>query len=185
MEATGSTIEDLDPFNWTTATTVKRLTSAIIPQNQICQVLADFVADFSAKIIPEAEQETSRASPSLTDLWVLYTYGASNTSGSIPGLVLEVPTGEVICHSIRCSYMTNNEAEYEAVIVGLKLALRYGARWVVLRCGSQLVVNQVTGTFQIKEQRLQKYQAKIHKLVPEFDECQLEHKTLRQMVSPN
>nr|XP_009801793.1 PREDICTED: uncharacterized protein LOC104247466 [Nicotiana sylvestris] len=54
--------------------------------------------------------------------------------------------------------MTNNEAEYEAIIAGLKLALKYGARRVVLKCNSQLVVNQVVGAFQIKEQRLQKYQ---------------------------
>nr|XP_009768407.1 PREDICTED: uncharacterized protein LOC104219413 [Nicotiana sylvestris] len=70
--------------------------------------------------------------------------------------------------------MTNNEAEYEAVIAGLKLALKYGARRVVLRCDSQLIVNQVIGTFQIKEQSLQKYQAEIHKLLPEFDECRLD-----------
>ncbi|XP_019259242.1 PREDICTED: uncharacterized protein LOC109237390 [Nicotiana attenuata] len=70
--------------------------------------------------------------------------------------------------------MTNNEAEYEAVIVGLKLALKYGARRVILRCDSQLVVNQVTGNFQIKEQRLQKYQTKIHKLLQEFDECRFD-----------
>ncbi|XP_019236965.1 PREDICTED: uncharacterized protein LOC109217196 [Nicotiana attenuata] len=136
------------------------------------QVLADFVADFSAEILSEVKQETLRTSPGQPDLWVLYTDGASNASGFGLGLVLEVPTGEVIRQSIRCPAMTNNEAEYEAVIAGLELALKYGARRVVLRCDSQLVVNQVTGTFQIKEQRLQKYQAEIHKLL-EFDECRL------------
>nr|XP_016467974.1 PREDICTED: uncharacterized protein Mb2253c-like [Nicotiana tabacum] len=102
--------------------------------------------------MPETEQEIS---PSLLKLWVLYTDGASNTSGSGLGLVLEVPTSEVIRQSIWCPDMTNNEAEYEAIIAGLRLALKYGARRVVIRCDSQLVVNQVTGTFQIKEQRLQ------------------------------
>nr|XP_016449274.1 PREDICTED: uncharacterized protein LOC107774292 [Nicotiana tabacum] len=70
--------------------------------------------------------------------------------------------------------MTNNEAEYEAVIAGLKLALKYGARRVILHYDSQLILNQVTRTFQMKEQRLQKYQAKIHKLLPEFDECRFD-----------
>ncbi|XP_019258643.1 PREDICTED: uncharacterized protein LOC109236867 [Nicotiana attenuata] len=133
----------------------------------------DFVADFSEEILPEAEQEALRAS-TLIDLWVLYTDGASNASGLGLGLVLEVPTGEIVRQSIRCAEMTNNEAEYEAVIAGLKLALKYGARRLILHCDSQLIVNQVTGTFQIKEQRLQKYQSKIHKLMPEFDECRLE-----------
>uniref|UniRef100_A0A1S3YFU9 Uncharacterized protein Mb2253c-like n=1 Tax=Nicotiana tabacum TaxID=4097 RepID=A0A1S3YFU9_TOBAC len=94
--------------------------------------------------------------------------------GSGLGIVLEVPTGEVIRQSIRCLEMTNNEAEYEAVISGLKLALKYGARRVILCCDSQLVVYQVTGTFQIKEQRLQKYQTEIHKLLQEFDDCRFD-----------
>ncbi|XP_019246562.1 PREDICTED: uncharacterized protein LOC109226223 [Nicotiana attenuata] len=124
--------------------------------------------------MPEVQREAVNTSPLIQDLWILYTDGASNASGSGLGLMLEVPTGEVIRQSIRCPDMTNNEAEYEAVIAGLRLALKYGARRVILRCDSQLVVNQVTRTFQIKEQRLQKYQAKICRLLPEFDECQLD-----------
>ncbi|XP_019227392.1 PREDICTED: uncharacterized protein LOC109208705 [Nicotiana attenuata] len=114
------------------------------------QVLYDFVADFSAKIMPEVEKEIAHASPPTQDQWILYTDSASNASGSGLGLVLEVPTGKVIRQSIRCPDMTNNKAEYEAVITELKLELKYRARRVILRCDSQLVVNQVTGTFQSK-----------------------------------
>nr|XP_016515066.1 PREDICTED: uncharacterized protein LOC107831785 [Nicotiana tabacum] len=78
--------------------------------------------------------------------------------------------------------MSNNEAEYEAVTAGLKLALKYGARRLILHYDSQLVVNQVTGTFQIKEQRLQRYQSEIHKLLPEFDECRLDQITRAQNI---
>lgn len=69
--------------------------------------------------------------------------------------------------------MTNNEAEYEAVISGLKLAFKYGAWRLVLHYISQLVVNQVTRTFQIKEQTLQKYKLEIYKPLQEFDEFRL------------
>uniref|UniRef100_A0A1S3XZE0 Uncharacterized protein Mb2253c-like n=1 Tax=Nicotiana tabacum TaxID=4097 RepID=A0A1S3XZE0_TOBAC len=78
--------------------------------------------------------------------------------------------------------MTNNEAEYEAMIAGLKLALKYGTRRLVLHCDSQLVVTQVTRTFEIKEQRLQKYQSEIHKLPPEFDECRLDQILMAQNI---
>nr|XP_016489296.1 PREDICTED: uncharacterized protein LOC107809217 [Nicotiana tabacum] len=108
--------------------------------------------DFSAHILSEVEKEALHTSQT-NDLWVLYTDGPSNVSGSGMERVLEVPTGEVIRPSIRCSDMTNNEAEYEDVIAGLRLALKYGVKRLRLRCDSQLVVNQVTGTFQIKEQR--------------------------------
>ncbi|XP_075091450.1 uncharacterized protein LOC142171661 [Nicotiana tabacum] len=124
-------------------------------------MLADFVADFSAKVMHEAEKEATRASHVTQDLWVLHNYGASNACGYRLGLVLEIPNGEVVRQSIRCLDMTNNETEYEAVITGLRLALEYGERHLRLRCDSQLVVNQVIGTFQIKEQRLQKYLSQI------------------------
>uniref|UniRef100_A0A1U7XC80 Uncharacterized protein LOC104232965 n=1 Tax=Nicotiana sylvestris TaxID=4096 RepID=A0A1U7XC80_NICSY len=139
------------------------------------QVIADFVTDFRAKIMLEVEQEASHTPPGQPNLWVQYTDDASNASGSRLRLVLEVPTSEIIGQSIRFPNMTNNEAEYEAVIAGLKLALKYSVRRVLLRCDSQSVVNQVTRDFQIKEQRLQKYQAEIHKLLSEFDECRLDH----------
>jgi len=72
------------------------------------QVLPDFVADFSAKTMPEVENEVIHASPQTQDLWVLYTDGTSNVLGFGLGLILEVPTGKVIRQSIRCPDMTNN-----------------------------------------------------------------------------
>lgn len=61
------------------------------------QVLADFIVDFSAKVMLEAEKEATQASILTQDLWVLHTDSASNASGFELGLVLEVPTGEIIC----------------------------------------------------------------------------------------
>ncbi|XP_070051512.1 uncharacterized protein [Nicotiana tomentosiformis] len=132
--------------------------------------------------MPEAEKEAAQASLQTQNLRVLYTDVTSNAAGSGLGLVLEVPTGEVIRQSIRFPDMTNNEAEYEAVIAGLRLALKYGAKRLKLHCDSQLVINQVTGTFQIKEQRLQKYQVEIRKLLPNFNECQLDEIPLAQNI---
>ncbi|XP_019260279.1 PREDICTED: uncharacterized protein LOC109238302 [Nicotiana attenuata] len=139
--------------------------------------------------MPEVEKEAAHASPQMEDLWVSYTDDASNASGSGLGLVYKIPTGKVIRQSIRCLDMTNNEAEYEAVIAGLRLALKYGAIHVIQHCDSQLFVNQVITTFQIKEQRLQKYQADICKLLPEFDEWQLDQipraENIKADASPN
>ncbi|XP_019244445.1 PREDICTED: uncharacterized protein LOC109224312 [Nicotiana attenuata] len=63
------------------------------PIYYISKTLID--AGTSAEILPEVEQEALRTSER-SDLWVLYTDGASNASGSGLGLVLKVPTGEVI-----------------------------------------------------------------------------------------
>ncbi|XP_070050008.1 uncharacterized protein [Nicotiana tomentosiformis] len=90
----------------------------------------------------EAEKETTQASLQIHDLWALHTDGASNACGSGLGLILNVPTGEVIHQSIRYPDMTNNKAEYEVIIEELTLALEYRAKRLKLHCDSQLVVNQ-------------------------------------------
>ncbi|XP_059315393.1 uncharacterized protein LOC132066002 [Lycium ferocissimum] len=113
------------------------------PRNAIkSQILADFVADFSSKLYLKAEKETVTNSGSSPGIWTLYTDGASNESVSGLGLVLKVPSGEIVGQSIKCPKITNNEAEYVAVVAGLKLALEYRAESIKVHCDSQLVVNQ-------------------------------------------
>lgn len=136
--------------------------------------------------MPEVEREAIQVSLQAQDLWVLYIDGASNASGSGLGLVLKVPTGEVIRQSIRCPDVTNNEAVYEAVIAGLRLALKYGAKRLKLRYDSQLVVNQFIGTCQIKEQRLQKYQIENCLSLTNVSSTRSHGRRMpKQMASPN
>ena len=53
------------------------------------------------------------------DWWILNVDGASLQMGAGLGLQLKAPTGEVIEHDIHLDFLTsNNEAEYEAIIVG-------------------------------------------------------------------
>ena len=54
-------------------------------------------------------------------LWQVYVDVASNARGAGVGIVLVSPKGIRLEHSLRLSYMaSNNEAEYEALIVGLR-----------------------------------------------------------------
>ena len=53
--------------------------------------------------------------------------------------------------------MINNEAEYEAILTGLRIAQALGARNALQRSDSQLVIGQVKGDFEAKEARMQKY----------------------------
>ena len=52
---------------------------------------------------------------------------------------------------------TNNEAEYETLVVGLDLAKALGAIIVVAYCDSQVVTNQVNGDFKCKGEKMKKY----------------------------
>lgn len=66
---------------------------------------------------------------------------------------MESPQGDKYEFALRFEFpASNNEAEYEAFIKGVKLALTTGARKVIVYSNSQLVVNQVNGNFQTKEE---------------------------------
>ena len=68
---------------------------------------------------------------------------------------------------------TNNEAEYHAVISGLKTLLampEFASKETALevRSDSQLLVNQVSGTFKIKQEHIRAFVVTIHKLIEQF-----------------
>ena len=49
---------------------------------------------------------------------------------------------------------TNNEAEYEALVVGLDLARATRATSVVIYCDSQVITNQVNGDYKCKDEKM-------------------------------
>jgi len=70
---------------------------------------------------------------------------------------------------------TNNVAEYTAVIRGLEEAERLGARQVLLRSDSQLLINQLTGRYRVKAPHLQPLHRRVRDLMRAFDRVDLEH----------
>ncbi|GJS16486.1 reverse transcriptase domain-containing protein [Tanacetum coccineum] len=63
---------------------------------------------------------------------------------------------------------SNNEAEYEALIAGLRIAAQMGVRNVQVSVDSKLVANQVLGTYVAKEENMVKYLEKVKSLVSGF-----------------
>jgi ribonuclease HI len=103
---------------------------------------------------------------------VLHTDGASlgNPGPGGAGGVISTPEGEVVeeFHE-HLGVVTNNVAEYEAVRIGLAKALAYGARRVTVRLDSELVANQLTGRYRIKDRKLIDAYLKIERLLSELD----------------
>ncbi|XP_070017159.1 uncharacterized protein [Nicotiana sylvestris] len=128
------------------------------------QVLADFLADFSQGMQLEVEKELQVFNGSNPRIWTLFTDGLSNVKGAGLGIILVPPTGETIRQAIKCHSITNNEAEYEAVIAGLELARELGINHIVIKSDSQLVVNQMLGTYIAREVRMQQYLEKIKRI---------------------
>ncbi|XP_070003354.1 uncharacterized protein [Nicotiana sylvestris] len=101
--------------------------------------------------------------------------GDSNAKESGLGIVLKPPTGNVVRQSIRTVKLINNKAEYEAMITGLELAKNLGAEVIEAKCDSLLMVNQVNGTLEVKEERMQRYLDKVQVTLHQFKEWTLQH----------
>ena len=78
--------------------------------------------------IQECEEEQNPTPPpSSSETWALYTDKASNEDGAGAGLRLVSPDGQELTYAIRLDFKsTNNEAEYEALLAGLRLAVKLG-----------------------------------------------------------
>ena len=98
-------------------------------------VLADFIAEFTpkndGKMICNVENH----------LWKVFVDGASSAIGAGAGIVIITMEGIRLKDSFRLGFKaSNNEAEYEAFLVGLRVVLCLGARDVEIYSDSRLVV---------------------------------------------
>ncbi|XP_075107212.1 uncharacterized protein LOC142180170 [Nicotiana tabacum] len=125
------------------------------------QVLADFVADFSPRLLPLAAKEATIVSELALGFWTLFTDGASNVKEFGLGIVLITPSEETLRQAIRTIPLTNNEAEYGALIAGIEFARGHDSEAIKVKCDSQLVINQVYGIFDTKEERMQQYVVRV------------------------
>jgi ribonuclease HI len=74
---------------------------------------------------------------------------------SAAAVVIRDAAGQVVDTACRIlPAMTNNEAEYEALILGLECALTRGDRGVVFLVDSQIVVGQIAGCFAVRDHKL-------------------------------
>ncbi|KAL0358111.1 UNVERIFIED_CONTAM: hypothetical protein Scaly_1496800 [Sesamum calycinum] len=81
--------------------------------------------------------------------------------GSGVGIVLESPQGEKFEHAIKLEYpSSNNKAEYEALLVDEELALAAGAKRITIYSDSQLLVNQIQGSYEAQWEKMAKYSLK-------------------------
>ena len=88
---------------------------------------------------------------------VLRTDGASrgNPGPAAAGVIIETPDGTLIARGGHyLGEMTNNQAEYRALIIGLQAVARYEPAAVDVMLDSELLVNQLNGRYQVRHAAL-------------------------------
>ena len=108
--------------------------------------------------------------------WEVYVDGVSNQKGSGVGLVLVSPEKVVIEKSLKLDFLaTNKKAKYEALVEGITMVQRMGGKSIRLFSNSRLVVGQVRGEFEAKDERMQGYLSQVKCLQLKFDSFDLLH----------
>jgi ribonuclease HI len=110
--------------------------------------------------------------------WQIYVDGASsgNPGDSGAGMVIFDGNGtEIFRDSVFLGQMTNNMAEYEALLRALVNAQERGAQDVVVYTDSLLVANQVIGTYKINNDILREYVVKVKKIISNFDHFAIQY----------
>ena len=128
-------------------------------------VLADLVAKF-VELLKEAEMKQHDMDEKPVGListqdassWKVYVDGAVNQRGAGMGLVLVSPKKIIIEKSLRLGFSTtNNEAEYEALLMGMNMVQKMGGKAVEVFSDSRLIVGQVKGELEARDARMQEY----------------------------
>ena len=106
----------------------------------------------------------------------MYVDGAANQKGSRVGLVLVSPQQITIEKSLRLGFSaTNNKAEYEALLEEMSMVQRMVGKAVKMFSDLRLVIGQVKGELEARDERMQGYLSQVRHLQSGFESFSLLH----------
>ena len=92
------------------------------------------------------------------------------------GVVLSSPTGDTVQYVLQILYTdSNNAAEYEALLHGLRMAVSVGIQRLEVRGDSNLTISQINGDFDAKDPKMAAYHNAILKMSGRFVGLEFHH----------
>jgi ribonuclease HI len=132
------------------------------------QVLADFVAEWVDTHLPTA--------PIQPKLWTMFFDGSLMKTGVGAGLLFISPLGKHLRYVLRLHFpASNNVAEYEALVNGLRIAIELGVLRLDARGDSQLVIYQVMKKSHCRDPKMEAYCDEVRRLEDKFYGLELNH----------
>jgi hypothetical protein len=114
------------------------------------QVIADFFADWGEHQYRPPALDSTR--------WRMHFDSSKLLGGLGAGVVLTSPKGDKLQYVLQMHFCaSNNVAEYEALVHGLKMAKQIGIRTILCFGESDLVVHQVSGDWDAKVANMASY----------------------------
>ncbi|XP_071718892.1 uncharacterized protein [Rutidosis leptorrhynchoides] len=110
----------------------------------------------------------------IKQMWEMHTDGACGPEGAGAGIILKSLEGKEYTFALRFSFpVTNNEAKYEALLSGMRVAKHLEVKELSVYVDSQLVANQFNGIFEAHDESMQKYLKLVQELAVDFDLFQI------------
>jgi ribonuclease HI len=132
------------------------------------QVLADFVAEWVDTQLP--------AAPIQPELWTMFFDGSLMKTGVGAGLLFISPLGKHLRYVLRLHFpASNNVAEHEALVNGLRITIKLGVRRLDARGDSQLVIDQVMKNSHCRDSKMEAYCDEVRCLEDKFFGLELNH----------
>jgi ribonuclease HI len=132
------------------------------------KVLADFLAEWVDTQLPTA--------PIQPKLWTMYFDGSLMKTGAGAGLLFISPLRKHVRYVLHLHFpASNNVAEYEALVNGLRIAVELGVRRLDARGDSQLVIDQVMKNSHCHDKKMEAYCDEVRRLEDRFHGLELNH----------
>ncbi len=110
--------------------------------------------------------------------WHIYIDGASSGNPGEAGagiVVFDEKGAEILSESIYLGHMTNNMAEYSALIVALEKAEGASIDELFVYTDSQLVAFQIQGKYKVRNHNLNKYVEKAKSIIKNFKKFDIKY----------
>ena len=145
------------------------------------QVLVNLVAEFAKTPFEEKGEKQNMDGKSVGMVsfqeplpWKVHVDGAANQRGSRVGIVIISPEKIIIEKFLKLGFSaTNNEAKYEALLVGMTMVQRMGGKAVKMFSDSRLIVDEVGGELEARDLRMQEYLNQVRHLQLGFESFNL------------
>jgi ribonuclease HI len=132
------------------------------------QILADFFAEWTDTQLPPLQIQA--------ECWTLYFDGSVIKMGAGVGLLFISPLGEHMRYAVRLHFpASNNMAEYEALLYGLRIAIETVIKRLDVRGDSQLVIDQVMKHASCHDDKMEAYCNAVRAFEDKFYSIKLNH----------
>ena len=124
--------------------------------------MSDFVAEWTEAQLPEEANAS--------DYWTIYFDGSLQLQGVGAGVVVVSPKGESFKYILQLYFpASNNVAEYEALLHGLRVATTLGIKRAKILGDSLLVINQANKEWTCSDVNMMAYCQEIRKMENNFE----------------